>query len=211
MNAKLLAKTPIKDLTFCVVDTETTGMSAKYNRIMDIGVVKVKNGEITEEWETLIDPQQEIPYWITHYTNLSATHVRGKATFDVYSKKIAELLEGGIFVGHNVGFDYAFLLHEMTRAGFEFFHPKLCTVLLGRKLLPQLANAHLDAISSFYRIAITQRHRALPDAQATAKILLNFIQLAQEKYAAQTYFDLEKLQRIKIAKQHLYGATEQLL
>lgn len=210
MDIKSLAKTQIDDLVFCVVDVETTGMNSKYNRVMDIGIVKVKSGEILDEWEALIDPQQEVPFWITHYTKLTDAHVFGKPKFNELAHKINFILNDSIFVGHNAGFDYSFLSNEMHRAGIEFVLPKLCTVMLGRKLLPQLANAHLDAISDFYNISISARHRALPDAQATAEILINFINIAKEKYNAKTYFDLENLQRIKIDKEKLFSNEKDL-
>jgi DNA polymerase-3 subunit epsilon len=200
MHVKDLQKTPIKDLTFAVVDVETTGMSPGYNRVIDIGVVKTRNGTISETWETLIDPKQKIGKWITYYTNLRDCHVRGKPTFDRFVPKIQRLLEKSVFVAHNVNFDYSFLTQEMRRIGREFNYPRICTVQLGRKLLPQLANAHLDALSDYYNIKISQRHRALPDALATAEVLNNFIEIAREKYGAKTYFDLERLQRLKIPK-----------
>src|SRR3989344_3772169 len=200
MNARDLAKIPITDLTFSVVDVETTGMNAQHNRIMDIGIITIKNGEILEEWEALINPQQEIPYWITYYTKLGTHHVKDKPFFSVYAQKVFDKLSGTIFVGHNAGFDYGFVSYEFKRAGLNFYSPKLCTVLLGRKLLPQLANAHLDALSDYYGITISARHRALPDAQATAYILNKFLEIAKEKYGAKTFFDLERLQKIKIDK-----------
>lgn len=208
MNARELAQTSIDDLTFSVVDTETTGMNSKYNKVIDIGIVTVKNGEIVDKWETLIDPEQEISYWITHYTKLTAKDVAGKPTFGFFAPKINSLLKETVFVAHNVGFDYSFLSSEMKNANFPFSYPKLCTVLLGRKLLPKLSNAHLDALSDYYNIEISARHRALPDAEATAVILVKFIEIAKEKYGARTFFDLEKLQGIKIDKDLARGEKD---
>lgn len=200
MNLTQLLKTPLEELTFSVVDTETTGMNPKFCKVIDIGIIKIKNGEILEEWETLINPKQSIDYWITYYTKLRDKDVKNKPTFKTFAPKINELLTDTIFVGHNAGFDYGFLTNEMIRCGFDFKHPKLCTVLLGRKLLPQLANAHLDALSAYYKIKISARHRALPDAQATAYVLNKFIGIAKEQYKAKNFFDLERLQHLKIDK-----------
>ncbi len=195
--AELLTK-PLDDIDFAIVDTETTGMNSMHSRIMDIGIVKMRGSEIMEKWETLINPQQEISYWITFYTNLRDSDVNDKPVFNDFAEKIADMLKNTVFVAHNVGFDYSFLNYEMKRAKQQFDHPKLCTVMLGRKLLPQLANAHLDALSDYYNIKITNRHRALPDAEATAVVFQNFIEIAQKKYGAKTFFDLEKLQKIKV-------------
>lgn len=200
MDFKRLLQTPIDQLTFSVVDTETTGMTSKYNRVMDIGIVTIKNGEIVNKWEALINPQQTVESWITFYTNISDFQVKNKPTYDVFAPKIHSLLEGTIFVGHNVEFDYSFVEAEMHRASFPFSYPKLCTVKLGRKLLPELKNAHLDAISDYYGIEISARHRALPDAEATALILLEFISKAKEQHSAKTFFDLERLQHIRVNK-----------
>ena len=200
MNLRELLLTPLDNLTFSVVDTETTGMSSDFNRVMDVGIVTVKSGEIVNKWEALINPKQEVDYWITYYTNLTDAHVKNKPTFDYYASHINNLLADTIFVGHNVGFDYSFMSSEMKRAGHVFDYPKLCTVLLGRKLLPQLANAHLDALADYYDIKISARHRALPDAEATAIVLLEFIRLAKQQFSAKTFFDLERLQHIKVDK-----------
>lgn len=196
---KLLA-TSIDELTFSVVDTETTGMNPNFNRVMDIGIVTIKNGEIINKWETLINPNQNIDYWITFYTNITNSHVLNKPPFDLYAPKISTLLSDTIFVGHNVEFDYSFIKSEMLRSGQSFDFPKLCTVLLSRKLLPQLSHANLDFLSAYYGINITARHRALPDAEATAEILLKFIEIAKDRFNAKTYFDLAKLQHLKQSK-----------
>lgn len=210
LTLKNLQNTPLQELTFAIVDTETTGMSAQFGKIIDIGIVIMQNNNILTTWETLIDPQQQIPFWITHYTNLTNKDVTGKPQFATVAPHITKLLQNTIFVAHNVGFDYAFLKQEFARTNTAFDPPNLCTVKLGRKLLPQLANAHLDALSEFYNITITQRHRALPDAQATAIVFGEFMKIAQEKYYAKTFFDLERLQTLKIDKKLVFGDYKML-
>lgn len=200
MDLKSLLSTSIDDLTFSVVDVETTGMNSQFNRVMDVGVVKMKNGKVIETWESLINPQQDIDYWITFYTKLENKHVKHKPVFKFFSEKINNLLKDSIFVAHNAQFDYSFLYQEMKRVDTLFEIPVLCTVLLGRKLLPKLANVHLDALSDYYGIKIINRHRALPDAQATAYVLNEFIKIAKEKYKVKNYFDLQRLQWISVSK-----------
>ncbi len=200
MNVNDLIKTPLEEITFSVVDTETTGMNARLGKIIDIGIVKLRNGKILSTFESLIDPKEPISYWITRYTNLEDEDVKGKPTFSRLAKRINRMISNTIFVGHNASFDYSFISNEMQKCKVEFFCPKICTVMLGRKLLPQLAHAHLDALSDYYGIKVSQRHRALPDALATAAILKEFIKIAKKKYHAKNYFDLERLQRISINK-----------
>jgi len=200
MSLSELFTKPIDDLTFAVVDTETTGMHPQFCRVMDIGIVLVKNGKVVDKWETLIDPQQSVPRWITHYTHLTYRDVKGKPVFSQLANKINKYLENKIFVAHNANFDYWFLFNEMKRLDYEFFYPKLCTVMLGRKLLPSLPRAHLDMFADYYNLKISQRHRALPDAEAAAFIFIEFIKIAKEKYGVKTYFDLEKLQWISVSR-----------
>jgi len=204
MKAKELAKTSIDDLEFSVVDVETTGMYAEFNRVMDIGVVKIKKGKVIEEWETLINPQQVIPRYITSFTKISKSHVRNKKEFSHFAPKVDVLLKESVFVAHNVYFDYWFLWFEMKRAGFSFNLPKLCTVMLGRKLTPGLASANLDSLADSYGIRIENRHRALPDAKAAADLLVRFIDVAKEKYKAKTYFDLYRLQWLRTGGNNNY-------
>lgn len=210
MKVKDLIDTPIDELKFSVIDTETTGMHPEFNRVMDIGIVTVKGGKIIDQWEALINPNQDVPYFITKYTRLRNSHVDNKPEFAHYSEHIKNKLANTIFVAHNVSFDYWFLYHEFKRLNQDLDLPKICTVLLGRKFLPELSNAHLDALSEYYGIEIEARHRALPDAKATALVLLEFLDIAKKKYKAKTYFDLEKLQRLKIKKE-IYNMPNRLL
>ena len=202
MTLKTLLDTPLDDVSFAVVDTETTGMFAEHNKVMDIGIVLIDQNEITNSWETLINPQQDVPYWITTYTKLTNQDVDNEPPFEHFATDIQDLLKKRVFVAHNVMFDYWFLFHEFKRLGVPFEYPKLCTVKLGRKLLPLLGSASLDSLTSHYGIEIEARHRALPDAQATAEILLDFIQKAKIHHNAKTFFDLERLQRIHTTTNH---------
>lgn len=195
-----LIEKSLDSLSYAVVDTETSGMYSQYNRVIDVGIVIVENGQIVKEWETLVDPNQDIPFWITKYTNLSNKDVVGKPTFEEVLPKISELLSDKVFVAHNVGFDYSFLREEYARAGYPFRPPRLCTVALTRKLLPHLPSANLDTLSDYYNIEIEKRHRALPDAKATAIAFLEMLKIAKQNYKVKTFFDLERLQRIRVNK-----------
>lgn len=198
MNVKYLQTAQIDDLEFTVVDTETTGMVPTQSRVMDIGIVKVKGGKITETWESLIDPEQDVPYWITFYTGLTRAHVDGSPKFNELSDKILKYFAGSIFVGHNANFDYSFLTNEFTRLNIPFDFPKLCTVMLSRKLVPELGGFNLDILTQYFNIKVDRRHRALPDALGTAEALIKLIDIAKQKHNSKNFFDLDKLQRIKV-------------
>lgn len=192
---KTLLDTPLAALKFSVIDTETTGMHSKFNRVIDIGVVDVEYKKITETWESLVDPKQQIPFWITQFTNIADEHVRGKPEFKQVERVLSRKIKDRVIVGHNVGFDYAFLKYEYERLQKPFEHPRLCTVLLGHRFVPELPHFHLDSLSDYFGLQIENRHRALPDALATAQIFIEFLDRAEKDYKCKTFFDLEKLQK----------------
>jgi len=192
-----LINTPLEELKFSVIDTETTGMNAAHNRIVDIAIVTVQNNKIVSTWETLLDPKQEIPFWITNFTHIRNSHVNGKPSFDDVYEDIYQRIENTIIVGHNVGFDYAFLLHEFARVGKKIAFPKLCTVLLSRTFLGDLPRFGLDTLIDYYNISIENRHRAYPDAYATALIFLDFLAKAKKDFNSKTFYDIQRLQKTK--------------
>jgi len=198
MKIKDLAAKNIDELTFSVVDVETTGMYAEFNRVVDVGIVKMRGGKIVEEWETLVNPKQSIPIFITEITKITNKQVRGKPEFSSFATDLHKKLQDTIFVAHNVYFDFWFLWFEMRRAGLSLDLPKICTVMLGRKLTPDLMSANLDHLAERYGIEIRGRHRALPDARAAAEILIKLIEIAREKYKVRTFFDLHRLQWMRI-------------
>lgn len=192
-----LLKYSLDDLTFSVIDTETTGMNAKFNRIVDIAVVTIRNNEIISTWETLLDPKQDIPFWITNFTHIKNQHVKGKPSFELVSEEIYERINNTVVVGHNVGFDYAFLVNEFARIGKKFSVPKLCTVLLGHTLLGDLPRFGLDTLIDYYKLKVEHRHRAFPDAYATAIIFMDFLQKAKHDFNSRTFYDIQRLQKTK--------------
>lgn len=200
MNIDMLKTTPIDDIKFSVVDVETTGMFPTHNRIIDIGVVTVQNLRVENTWEALISPNQAVPYFITKITGISDNMLKGCRPFVFHATHLESLLNNSVFVAHNKDFDYPFIFHEFKKLNIKFHHPALCTVLLGRKLLPQLDSANLDTLSANFGIEIEGRHRALPDAYATALILIEFIKIAKKNFGIKNFFDLERLQRLSIPR-----------
>ncbi len=192
-----LVSTPIEDLKFSIIDTETTGMNAAHNRIVDIAIVTVQQNKIIATWETLLDPKQDIPFWITNFTHIRNSHVKGKPTFNEVCEEVYQRIENTIIVGHNVGFDYAFLVHEFGRVGKKLALPKLCTVLLGRTFLGDLPRFGLDSLIDYYQLTVENRHRAFPDAYATALIFLDFLAKAKENFNSKTFYDIQRLQKTK--------------
>lgn len=155
---------------YAIIDVETTGTGASYGKITEIAIV-LHNGEaVTETYNTLINPECNIPWNITRLTGITNDMVAGAPKFYEVAKKIVELTAGRIFVAHNAQFDYSFIKEEFKRLGYDFKRKTICTVKLGRKLLPGHRSYSLGNICADLGIQITDRHRAIGDALATAKL-----------------------------------------
>jgi len=157
--------------SFTVVDVETTGGTARSHKIIEIAIVTVKDGRIVDHYSTLVNPQKAIPTFITSLTGISDGMVETAPVFLDIADKILELTENRIFVAHNVNFDYSFLKQEFNLLGKRFDRKKLCTVRLAKKIFPGFRSYSLGSLSSQLAIKINDRHRALGDALATAKVL----------------------------------------
>ena len=155
---------------FVIVDLETTGGAHVENHITEIGMVRYKNGEIVDSYETLINPERPIPPFIARLTGITDDMVADAPTFLNKADEIAEFIGDAIFVAHNVGFDYNFLKKEFKTIGRDFNQKRLCTVRLSRKIMPGLPSYSLGKLCNSLGISIKNRHRALGDAMATAKL-----------------------------------------
>lgn len=191
----------LHSLSYVVVDTETTGGSMWFgDRITEVAAVVVRNGEIVEVFETLVNPERSIPPFITALTNITWAMVRDAPTFDRVAPDLLRVLEGNVFVAHNANFDWRFLTTEVSRAtGHQLRGRRLCTVKIARKLLPQLSRRSLDHIARYYGVEIRNRHRAGGDALATAKCLVRMLSDLSDR-GCETWGDLQQLLRIRSGK-----------
>lgn len=172
---------PLASLSYVVVDVETTGgRSGAGDRVTEVAAVVVRDGGITEVFETLVNPERSIPPYISQLTNITWEMVRDKPTFREICPDLLRVMRGHVFVAHNAGFDWRFLTSEVERAtGERLDGPTLCTVRLARKLLPQLPRRSLDWVARHYNVDIGNRHRAGGDAVATAQVLLGLLRDAE--------------------------------
>src|SRR5690606_12294137 len=131
---------------YAIVDIETTGGLSASNRITEVAVMVHDGYQVIEEFHTLIDPERQIPGFITGLTGISADMLKGAPIFNEIASHLYGLLADKIFVAHNVNFDYSFLKEEFRRAGFNFNRPKLCTVRLSRQICPGLKSYSLGRI-----------------------------------------------------------------
>ena len=178
---------------YIVVDVETTGGRPDHgDRITEIAAVVVRDGQVAEVFETLVNPQRSIPPWISHLTNISWDMVRDKPTFRDICDQLLSVMEGRVFVAHNATFDWKFVSAEVERAtGRRLEGQRLCTVRLARKLLPQLPRRSLDHLARFYGVTIHARHRAGGDALATAECLVKMLRHANDA-GLHTWADLQR-------------------
>jgi DNA polymerase III subunit epsilon len=156
---------------YAIIDIETTGGSAHMEKITEIAVYLHDGIKITDEFVSLVNPERNIPYFITNLTGITNEMVEDAPRFYEIAKKIIELTEGRIFVAHNARFDYSFIRQEYKSLGFNFKRSILDTVALSRKLLPGHKSYSLGNICKDLNITINGRHRAAGDALATVRLL----------------------------------------
>lgn len=172
----------LEDTEFVVFDLETTGTKIPPCRITEIGAYRVRSGEVLDEFHTLVNPEMEIPPFITHLTGISDEMVADAPLFGDIVHGLLEFIGDSILVAHNSGFDMRFLNYEVGRVFPEYrvANPCLCTVQLSRKLLPDIVNHKLKTVAEHYSIGLENHHRAAADAHATAHIFVNLLSKLQD-------------------------------
>ena len=157
-------------MNYAIVDIETTGGHASGNGITEISVFVHDGQRVIKHFETLINPQQLIPRFITSLTGIDNAMVADAPTFDEIADVLFEILNENIFIAHNVNFDYSFVKYQLKQSGYDLTAKKLCTVRLGRKVFPGLPSYSLGNLCRSLKINIENRHRAGGDAKATVKL-----------------------------------------
>lgn len=152
---------------YAIVDIETTGGYASASSITEVAVILHDGHAVEGRYHTLVNPQVKIPRYITAITGITTEMVADAPLFEVVAERIFNLLNGRVFVAHNVNFDYSFLRHHLAANGFELNTRKLCTVRLSRKIFKGLQSYSLGNLCRDLDISIEQRHRAMGDANAT--------------------------------------------
>ncbi|QKJ63977.1 exonuclease domain-containing protein [Flavobacterium sp. M31R6] len=170
----------MKKQEYAIVDIETTGGNARGSRITEIAIAIHDGTKVIDRWETLVNPQQEIPLAIFVLTGIDNDMVRNAPIFDDISEKVLEMLTDRIFVAHNVNFDYSFVRHQLEKSGFKWSARKLCTVRAARKIKPGLGSYSLGNLCNSLEISLENRHRAGGDADATAILFSKLLEWDSE-------------------------------
>ena len=156
---------------FAVIDVETTGTDAALGDLLEVAVVKVRDGAISDRWSTLVNPGRPIVGNQMH--GLTDADVAGAPSPAEAVQQALDHIGDAIVVGHNVGFDLGFLEAALPSAKLEPGR-YIDTLVLARDGYPEIGQYKLDGLSAFFGIDLSQNHRALPDAEATAALLLWF-------------------------------------
>ena len=175
------AKDQTLDDEYVVFDIETTGFSATSDRIIEIGAVKVKAGEITDYYSTFVNPEVPIPFEITNLTSITDDMVMDAQTIDKVLPEFLEFVGDAALVAHNAGFDVGFIKENAKRLGLNHKYTYLDTVALARVLLPTLGKFKLNIVAKALNISLENHHRAVDDAKATAEIFVKFIEMLKER------------------------------
>ncbi|WP_166263207.1 exonuclease domain-containing protein [Marinobacter caseinilyticus] len=174
---------PLKTAMFAFLDLETTGGSAAYDRITEIGIRFWRAGETVGEWQTLLNPETRISPFIEHFTGITNAMVADKPLFADIADEFRSQLEDVVFVAHNARFDYGFVKSEFRRLGQPFSAQVLCTVKLSRNLYPAYRRHNMDTIIERHGLARVERHRAMGDVSAMFEFFQHALKdVGQERF-----------------------------
>lgn len=181
------------DNTYVIFDVETTGLSAIYDKVIELSAVKMKDGEVLERFDEFIDPGFPLSEQTTNLTSITDEMVRGSKSEEEVFHMFKDFCEGCIIAGHNVSFDMGFMntgyrRHQMS----EITEPVIDTLPLARFLYPHMRGYRLNTLSKKFKVALEHHHRANYDAEATGHLLYKFLKDAEKRYGIRYVDDLNK-------------------
>ncbi|MFB6230067.1 MAG: DEDD exonuclease domain-containing protein [Salinibacter sp.] len=207
----------VTDATFVVTDVETTGTSADTNRVIELGAVKVRDGQVLDRFQHLVNPQRSVPGRITKLTGITTAMVFDAPPMEDVLPAYLDFLGEGVFVAHNQSFDRDFIDAELERLGRNpLQNDGLCTLRLARRLLPGLDSKGLSRLAQFYDIDVDGRHRALGDAEATSIVLRRLLQQLEFEHRIETLdellsFQYQSYQTVRETPSHLEQIRNEVL
>ncbi|SDM56415.1 DNA polymerase-3 subunit alpha [Psychrobacillus sp. OK028] len=173
--------TALEDAVYIVFDVETTGLSATYDKIIELAAVKMQNGNIIDKFERFVNPHHALSATTIELTGITDDMVRNAPEIEQVIKDFHEFIGDGIIVAHNASFDMGFLYEGYRRTGIDHFnHPVIDTLELARFLHPEMKSHRLGTLAKKFNIELTQAHRAIFDCEATGYLLLHLLKEAEE-------------------------------
>lgn len=167
--------------SYVVFDIETTGFSSSRNRIIEIGAVRVVNGNITDKFSTFVNPDVPIPFEIEQLTGINDNMVLPYPKIDEILPQFLEFCGDSVLVAHNASFDVGFIAYNASRLNIAFDPTVIDTVALARLLLPKLNRYKLDTVAKALNISLENHHRAVDDAGCTAEIFVAFVRMLRDR------------------------------
>ncbi len=172
LNTSILIRMSVLEGPLVFVDIETNGLDHLRGRVIEVAAIRVENGIIVREFNQLVDPETELPWFITNLTGITSSDVKQAPTFNQIADDLYDILDGATFVAHNVRFDYSFLKQEFKRLNRSFLPKQLCTAKLSRVLYPHERSHKLASLIARHGFSFEHRHRAYDDAA----VLWQFLQ-----------------------------------
>ena len=191
------------DTTYCVLDLETTGFSATTEKITEVGIMKLKNGEVVDEFSCFVNPEKHIPERVTEVTKITDEMVKDAETIDKVFPKILEFLGDSVIVAHNAGFDVGFLKQTAKNLGYEFDYTYIDTLSLAKDLFPDYKKYKLGKIAENLGIKVEVAHRALDDVDTTVKVFKVMLDILKKR-GAKKVDDIDRVSRTEEAKKEEY-------
>ena len=192
--------------TYCVLDLETTGFSAKTEKITEIGIMKVKNGEVIDEFSCFVNPEKHIPQRVSEVTNITDDMVKDAKTIKDVFPDVLEFLgdpNNTVIVAHNANFDVGFLKQNAINLGYKFDYTYLDTLSLAKDLFPNYKKYKLGKIAENLGIKVEVAHRALDDVDTTVKVFRVMMDMLKEK-GAKMVADIDQLAADEETKKEEY-------
>ena len=191
------------DTTYCVLDLETTGFSATTEKITEVGIMKIKNGEVLDKFSCFVNPEKHIPQRVSEVTNITDDMVADSETIDKVFPKILDFIEGSVLVAHNAPFDMGFLKQNAKILGYEFDYTYLDTLSLAKDLFPDYKKYKLGKIAENLGIKVEVAHRALDDVDTTVKVFNVMMKMLKER-GAKKVDDIDEVSSTEEARKEAY-------
>ncbi|WP_040214655.1 DNA polymerase III subunit alpha [Clostridium polynesiense] len=172
------------DTTYCVLDLETTGFSAVTEKITEIGIMKIQDGKVIDEFSCFVNPEKPIPLRVVEVTNITDDMVKDAETIEKVFPKMLEFIKGTVLVAHNAEFDVGFLKHNARVLGYDFDFTYIDTLSLAKDLFPEYKTYKLGRIAKHLGIKVEVAHRALDDVATTVKVFNVMVEMLKERGAA---------------------------
>ena len=182
----------IDDTTYCILDLETTGFSFRTEKITEIGIMKMKNGEVIDEFSCFVNPEKPIPQRVVEVTNITDEMVKDAETIDKVFPKMMEFIGDSVLVAHNADFDIGFLKYNAGELGYSLENTYMDTLRLAKELFPEYKKYKLGIIAENLGIKVEVAHRALDDVDTTVKVLKVMLNMLKEK-GAKKIEDIDKI------------------